>query len=146
MTPASVRQLARQLLAREEQVAEPDPVAAFQRTCAVLKADLAPLITHAAFEALLWRAVQLAQREFFWLDGVTSDAVTDCTIPVTVVREAVRRHSPQLTEGLAAILGHLLWLLTTLIGSQLTFRAVRAALPDLELPQERPFREGSHDE
>jgi hypothetical protein len=117
---------------------------AFQRGCESLHAALAPLITSAAFEALLTRALHLARREFPALDSVTFDAA-HCAFGLLPEPLSGKRHP--LGDAVALILANLLWLLVTLLGTHLTVRAVKAAWPEVTPDEARSIlHEGTRDD
>jgi hypothetical protein len=147
-SPPSIREFARRLLYSEETTRPGDGEAAlvFQRGCQSLHAALAPLITSAAFEALLRRAAHVAGREFPALDGVTSDAIAQCSLgplPETVSGQTAHPAG----DALALVLANLLWLLVTLLGTHLTVRAVKAAWPEVSTNEARSIlHEGIRDD
>ena len=136
-SPPSIRHFARRLLYPEGAPPRDGEAAlVFQRGCQSLHAALAPLITSGAFEALLRRALHVAKREFPVLDGMSSDALGQCSLGP--LPEAGSGHSAHpARDALALVLANLLWLLVTLLGTHLTVRAVEAAWPEVSADEAR---------
>ena len=145
-SPPSIRHFARRLLPSDgTQPHDGEAVRAFQRGCRSLHAALAPLITSAAFEALVWRALHVARREFPVLDGVTFDAAQCSFGPLPESLSAEKEHLAG--DALALVLANLLWLLVTLLGTHLTVRAVKAAWPEVSTDEARSIlHEGTRDD
>jgi hypothetical protein len=110
--------------------------AAAERVCNKLFRRLSSLVSPAASQALLSRALHLARAEFPFLDGVRAD-----TSPETCFEGlGERAHQVEADEagkGLLAVLRILLDLLLDLlvgfIGEDLTLHLVREVWPDLPL-------------
>jgi hypothetical protein len=146
-SPPAIRHFARRLLYSEGTRPHDGQVAlVFQRGCQSLHAALAPLITSAAFEALLRRALHVASGEFPVLDGVTSDAIAQCSLgPLPEAVSGQTAHPAG--DALALVLANLLWLLVTLLGTHLTVRAVKAAWPEVTTDEARSIlHEGTRDD
>jgi hypothetical protein len=145
-SPPYIRRFARRLLRSEETPLHDGELAiAFQRGCESLNAALAPLITSAAFEALLGRALHVARREFPVLHGVTFDAAAPCSFGPLPESPSGKTHPTE--DALTLILANLLWLLIALLGTHLTVRAVKAAWPEVTTDEARSIlHEGTRDE
>jgi hypothetical protein len=145
-SPPSVRHFARRLLPSDgTQPHDGDAVRAFQHGCRSLHTTLAPLITSAAFEALVWRALHMARREFPVLDGVKFDAAQCSFGPVPEPFPEEKSHLAG--DALGLVLANLLWLLVTLLGTHLTVRAVTAAWPEVSTDEARSvLHEGTRDD
>jgi len=103
--------------------------AAARRAYDELTGVLAPLIGHVGIDALIGRAVHLAQREYPWLAKTADPDQTEG--PFTDVSISLAQQDSLLaTEAGAAVLATFTGLLVTLIGEPLTARLIRQAWPD----------------
>lgn len=131
---SAVEQLARQVL-RHEAGGRREPATlaeAAEVACARLRGRLAGLIGPAGFDALLARALRLAQAERPTLRAVAFDPQTPSGL--RGVRELAAVYSGDadtVAADLIAIVAHLLGLLATFIGEDLALRLAREAWPDL---------------
>ena len=131
MPPASMRDLARRLLAVEaaSQSATDAHVHEAMRVCEKLRISLTRLAGADGFASLLRRSLALARMEVPSLQRVTVNP--DCSI------EGLDELAADATGGgvdaPVAITAHLLGLLVTFIGEPLTLRLVREAWPDVSL-------------
>jgi hypothetical protein len=128
-TPSpSTRDLARRLLAAEaaSQSAADPRVHEAVRVCEKLRLSLTRFAGSDGFTALLRRALALARAEVPAMHGFTQKA--DCSLEGLEQLAAESRDVA--IDAAVAITAHLLGLLVTLIGEQLTMRLVREAWPD----------------
>jgi len=135
VSPA-VRTLARRVLLHEAGGrVEPDALAeAAERASAQLRRRLADLIGLTGYTMLVARAVRLAQAEVPAVESVTVDAGAGAAGSLRGVRALVLANSdePGVTEaGLSAILAHVIGLLITFIGEDLTKRQIREVWPEV---------------
>ena len=113
------------------------PTAA-ERACQKLCVRLAKLVTAAGCQSLLARAIHLAAVDAPFLRGVRAGVVPAACLEG--VHEAARGVSPETTRaGLVAVLAHLLGLLATFIGDDVTARIVGDVWSDA------PFGRGEAD-
>jgi hypothetical protein len=144
--PPSIRHLARRLLSGGGP-ADSEPAgstSSCERLCQGLQAELGPLITSSAFQALCWRAVYLASREFPVLKRITARDVGSCSLEA--LRAPLPEHEQrQLPEGLVALVAHLIWILLLLLGEHLIVRALGSVRPDVHISRGRSLLEGSLD-
>ena len=90
---------------------------------------LAPLIGRVGVEALVERAVHVAQREYPWLAKERDPEQAEG--PLTHISISLEQQDFALaTEAAAAVLAAFTGLLVTLIGEPLTARLIRQAWPD----------------
>ncbi|MGI9148406.1 MAG: hypothetical protein ACR2IK_17965 [Chloroflexota bacterium] len=130
---ASVQVLARWLVTAE--AGEPEAgsltnTASAARVFDKLSQRVALLITQVGSEALLSRAVHLARSEVPFLAEVQGVASKDAVIDRLRVAAASAQPS-QADAGLVVVLGTLVALLESFIGSDLTFRLLRDLWPEL---------------
>lgn len=103
------------------------PAAAWKRAAEPLRLQLLHLVGGEGFQALLSRAVALAKPEFPWLEGVQIDTVGS----LTALDEVLAGRDPAAGEaGGTSVLAHLLQLLVTLVGAELTRQLLLRAWPD----------------
>ncbi len=121
-SPAS-QDLARQLLAYESspQTASLSSKSASVKVCDKIRGALATLMGGAAFQALLGRALKLAQRDSADLHAVT---IND--------KGSMEGLSTGETDAGGAVVASLLSLLVTFIGETLTLRLLRDVWPALD--------------
>jgi hypothetical protein len=106
---------------------DPDSVA--RRAYDELAADLIPLVSESGFDALMARALQLAQREF--PAGTESHGDEQPTRTIEQVSLWLERQDQRKTiAAAAAMFEALAALITTLIGESLTTRYLRKAWPE----------------
>src|SRR5919108_3555820 len=103
-SPPSLRQFARTLLpgSEDSQPRGREVAAAFERACQSLHGALAPLISSAAVEALLGRALHLARREFPHARAAGGQASGSAAAAMSA--RSLRRSSLIATVALAASL------------------------------------------
>jgi hypothetical protein len=124
--------LARWLLARELADAH-DPgalAAAAERVCHKLAVRLARLITPTGYEALVARALHFTRGQFGFLVAVqVGSGSGPCLVKLA---ETVQGVDPaEVYDGLAALLAHIIELLTTFIGDDLTLHLLAEVWPDV---------------
>jgi hypothetical protein len=112
---------------------------AMQGSCGELYRVLETVMGPAGLQALIGRAIQLTARDHPWLTRVTPGTAVDCALS-GLTEAAGPLEAGDATEGCAALLASILWLLITFIGEDLTLRFVRHAWPDAPLSN---LREGS---
>ena len=128
---SALRQLALTVLAQR---AEPEGTleglaAAARGAYDALVRVSAPLIGQIGVDALIARAVHLAQREYPWLsDARGSDAPNEAFD--RVITSMGRQNPATATEATAAVFAAFAGLLVTFIGEALTTRLLRKAWPD----------------
>jgi hypothetical protein len=103
--------------------------AAFQ-ICEKLRTPLTTLMGHGGFRALLSRALTLAKGEVSSFLAVHVNA--DGTLEASTASGA-EPDSRQMADGCVALLAHLLGLLVSFIGANLTVSMVREVWPDISL-------------
>jgi hypothetical protein len=104
--------------------------AVVEQAVARLYGQLEPLIGPMGYLALLMRALHLAQARAPWLEGV--EAQVGQVVALGGLRErASAQGLPAMREGGTALLEHLLVLLCTFLGEDLTMRRLRRAWPEL---------------
>jgi len=112
-----------------------------QLSCGDLYRTLETLMGASGLQALLDRAIQITARDHPWLAAVKAGSAADCAL--SGLSEASEEMSAkQATEGCAALLATILWLLITLIGEDLTLRFVRHAWPNVPFTK---LSEGSNE-
>ena len=112
--------------------------AAVERSCQKLCTRLARLVTAAGSQALVARAIHLAATDAPFLSGLRAGVVPAACLEG--VHEATRGVSPELAQtGLVSVMAHLLGLLVTFIGPDVTARIVGDVWPD------PPFGRGEAD-
>ena len=129
--PLELRQLALTVLAQHAAAeATADGFAAAARRAYDELADVSTqLIGQIGVDALIARAVHLAQREHPWL--VASPESDPASDPFAQVLASVSQQSPGLAaEGTAAVFATFAGLLVTFIGETLTASLLRQAWPD----------------
>lgn len=102
--------------------------AAAQRACQKLGERLSALVTAEGYRALLVRAVQVAARDFPFLNGSTARFQSDACLGDIASSDEVS--SADLRDGLTAVLAGVVSLSITFIGEDLTLRAVRDVWPE----------------
>jgi hypothetical protein len=126
-----LRQLALAVLAQhsESEGTAEGVAAAARRAYDDLAHASTPLIGHIGVDALIARAVHLAQREHPWLP--TAPEADQANEPFTQFINSVSRQTPTMaTEGTAAVFATFAGLLVTFIGEALTTSLLRKAWPD----------------
>lgn len=102
-----------------------------------------PLIAHfgaEGFYGLLRRALQLARREYAFLEPVEAGARDEACLKG--LPESVRERAPaDVRAGLAGVLANLLWLLVTFIGQNLALRLVSQVWPEAMIGEAAPRSE-----
>lgn len=101
-----------------------------QQSCEALRPRITHLVGREGFRALLSRALALARSGFPWLTAVQVDAAGSLTGLKGVLSE---QEAAEGESGCAAVLAHLLGLLTAFIGAELTRQLVSSAWPELSL-------------
>jgi len=132
-----MREFAERLIAQEMAQKSPEPAALV--VCERLRAPLATLMGTVGFAALLSRALSLATTEIPGLRALHVDA--DGALQGWTERKA-RPLPDESFEGGVTLLAHLLGLLATFIGENLTLRLVQEVWPKLAL-DDVDFSEGS---
>jgi hypothetical protein len=101
---------------------------AMQLSCGELYRILELTMGAVGLQALVARAIQIAAREYPWLASVKPGTAVDCMLP-GLSDAAAHVDANEAMEGSVALLGTIVWLLTTFIGEDLTLRFVRHAWP-----------------
>lgn len=119
------------LIAHRAGAAE-DVAAAARRAYEDLAAVLVPLISGPGFEALIARALQLAQREYPSGEAPSAGNGNDKNLEsfVEIALWLERQEQPRRIDATAAMFAAVAELLATLIGESLTTRYLRKAWPD----------------
>lgn len=128
--PTDVRTLLSSLITRRAgsgKAREPASVVA-RRTYDELAAVLVPLVSEAGFDALVKRALLLAQREYADLPADGHGKETDPAAQIALWLD--RQDEADTIDAAAAMFAAVAELLTTLIGEPLTTRYLRKAWPD----------------
>ena len=103
--------------------------AALERSCQKLCVRLAKLVTATGSQALLARAIRLAAADAPFVGGLRAGVVPAACLEG--VHDATRGVPPELAQtGLVAVIAHLLGLLVTFVGPDLTARIVGEVWPD----------------
>ncbi len=105
---------------------------AARRVLEKLNGDLAGLVGTVGVHALQGRALRLAQREYAVLREVQVNATAAGELD-GLGRAAQDADAETIRAGLVALLGHLIGLLASLMGEDLTLRLLRRVWPDLDL-------------
>lgn len=125
-----MKRFAEQLMAHE-MTAHPSrgmtPAPAFL-VCERLHPTLATLLGTVGFSALLGRALALASAEVPWLRGVQLEADGSCAEPQDI---KVLGGAAEVSRGSTILLAHLLGLLVSFIGEELSVRLMRDIWPSL---------------
>jgi hypothetical protein len=127
-----LKECARRLLACEAAAAKPGGAknsTAF-RVCEKLHLALAKLMGAMGFRALLSRALALASAEVHWLGALHIKA--DGTLE-GLEEVDTKRDRDEIAEGEVVLVAHLLGLLVTFIGPELTLQLVQEAWPKAAL-------------
>jgi len=131
----SIKNFARRVLlnlAGSEELLHQAPVEAAERAFDGLQRRLAKVVGGEGFRAMLVRSIVMARREFPWLGVV--QAATDGTF--TGLRAVALEHEGvEIEAGFVCLLAHLLELLTSLIGGELTGRLLHDVWPELPFGQ-----------
>ena len=107
-------------------------------TFARLYERLKDLIGSAGFEALVKRALHLAQKDYAYLGGVVGEIQGD-TFQLPGLNAIVEgRDFEDVRNGLATMLGAFFWLLVTFVGDRLFWRFIQGVWPDIT-PEETGF-------
>lgn len=133
LTPAQ-QELAQWLLRQEGADAHDsdDPVGPTRQVLRRLSPGVTALVTAAGYRALLARALHLTKAQFPFLDGVRlSNADT------FIEASGLARENP-VEVSLAEFVGHLIALLATFIGDDLTNNLIRGVWPDAPLQRTEP--------
>jgi hypothetical protein len=129
---AALRRLALNVLAQHvgpAASAEEVAVAARRAHDALVRVSI-PLIGQIGVDALIGRALHLAQREYPWLGG-TPESRGSNDGPFTEVIARLAHQEPVVaTEGAAAVFATYAELLVTFIGESVTTRLLRQAWPE----------------
>ncbi|HEX8410431.1 MAG TPA: hypothetical protein VF883_16315 [Thermoanaerobaculia bacterium] len=129
-----LREIARRVM-KTRPLAAPTAAAAaeaMELSCGDLYRILETVMGRDGLQALIGRAIQITAREYPWLATVQSGTSADC--PVSGLAEAAGRLGvAEASEGYAALLASIIWLLMTFIGEDLTLRFVRHAWPNVSL-------------
>lgn len=133
LTPTQ-QELAQWLLRQEgaEASGSGELVGPTQRVLRKLAPGVTALVTAAGYRALLARALHLTKTQFPFLEGVRlSNADTFIEAP------GLARENP-VQVSLAEFVGHLIALLATFIGDDLTNNLIQGAWPDAPLQRTEP--------
>jgi hypothetical protein len=103
---------------------------ALQLSCGDLYRILETAMGPGGLNALLGRAIQLTARDYPWLSEVKPGATSDCALQ-GLADSAEGLEANEASEGYAALLATVMWLLMSFIGEDLTLRFVRHAWPKL---------------
>ena len=128
---AVLRQLALTVLAQHSGSEEGTEVlaASARRAYDELARVSTPLIGQVGVDALIGRALHLAQREYPWLSAAPES--NEANEPFAQVIVSLSRQNPAIaTEGTAAVFATFAGLLVTFIGESLTTGLLRKAWPD----------------
>jgi hypothetical protein len=128
---AALRQLALRVLARESGAGAGDETlaAAGRRVYDDLARASTPLIGRVGFDALMRRAVHLAQREHAWLVDTREPGPAD-EPPAGGMLRLEHQDPAVATEGAAAVFAAFGGLLVAFIGEPLTLDLLREAWPE----------------
>jgi hypothetical protein len=129
----ALHELARRVL-KTRLAARPRSAAAVadatQISCGELYRILDTMMGTPGLQALIGRALQITARDYSWLTAVTPGPGDDCAL--TGLSEAAGALDVNdATEGAAALLASIVWLLISFIGEDLTSRLVRNAWPEV---------------
>jgi hypothetical protein len=127
-----MRNLARRLISAERRASdssETEGHAAF-RVCEKLRESLSALVGARGFRTLLARALTIASAEVPWLGKLEVGPGGSLVIPEALETEM---RANEAAKGGAALVTHLLGLLTTFIGAALTLRLVQQVWPKTPL-------------
>jgi hypothetical protein len=103
--------------------------AAARRTYEDLAQVSSPLIGQVGVDALIRRALHVAQREYPWIGD--SREPGQATEPLTRLVLALERQEPAVaTDGAAAVFAHFAGLLLTFVGEPVTMQLLRKAWPE----------------
>ena len=128
---AALHQLALKVLAQHSGSADDAEAlaAAARRAYDALAQVSTPLIGQIGVDALVGRAVHLAQRDYPWLTAAPESEQTNEPF-ANVVVSLGRQNLANATEGAAAVFATFAGLLVTFIGEPLTTGLLRKAWPD----------------
>ena len=106
--------------------------AAAERTLDRLRSRLTDLLGQAGFIALYRRALRLAQGEFPALENLAVDAKPDeRLLGLHEFADANSENPATVVAGFSALLAHLIWLLVTFVGDNLTVRLIYEIWPEI---------------
>ena len=106
----------------------PDPAGVMEAACRELQRRFNPLIGSAGFASLLRRGLNIAGRDFPWLDADGVEPSADCSL--NGLAEAARgRDEAEAREAFAFVLANVVWLLVTFIGEDITGGLLRETWP-----------------
>ena len=127
------RDLARRLLAREAHNARaPEDVAGAARAvCRKLYLEVGQFVGADGYKVLLARALHLARGEFSFLEAVRIGDSDDDWLP-GLGNIVPNRNATEVTEGMSAVLGGFVDLLSTFIGDDLALRMIHRRWPEVE--------------
>lgn len=126
------RDLASRLLANEvaASASSAELAEALSRVLDRLGPVLGRVIGLVGYEALLRRALHLAQADWPFLRNVRVGASTDEARLAGLVETAREQDPGTVRAGLVAILANLIWLLVTFVGEPIGLRLIYRALPE----------------
>jgi hypothetical protein len=129
------RDLARRLLAREADDARaPEDIAgAAVAVCRKLYLEVGQFVGADGYKVLLARSLHLARTEFSFLEAVRIGDSDDDWLP-GLTSIIPKRNATEVTEGMAAVLGGFVDLLSTFIGDDLTLRMIHRRWPEMARP------------
>jgi hypothetical protein len=128
---AAYRELAGWILAYELDLlnGEAAPAVAAERACQRFYERLRPLVTLAGSQAFMSRSLRLAGAEFPFLGSVRAGPSSEeCLQGLDAALIDVEAAAA--TAGFVTVLAHMIGLLVTFIGHDLTMHAIRQAWPD----------------
>ncbi len=132
--PPGYSPLAQWLLTKEaEGLGSADPIDAAEGAFEKLHGELARLIGSDGYRAVLARALHLAEAAHPILGRVPAEP-EGASFPdlIKALRASLAGgDEAEVRAGLAALLGDMLWLLSTFIGADLTWRKVQMVWPEL---------------
>lgn len=131
VSPAT-RELAQRLLWNEAGGRlGPEVLPAAERTFGLLRRRLTDLLGQAGFTALLRRALHLAQAEYPILTAlVVGGTAAETLSGLRELEVADATESASIAVALTALLAHLIWLMVTFIGEDLTIRLIDEIWPE----------------
>ncbi len=105
-----------------------------------LRSQIITLMGSGGFQALLTRAIALAQSDVEWLRQVHVNADGMIETPLQVQPPI---STEQMTEGSAIVLAHFLGLLVTFVGVRIMVNIVRETWPEISVDESELFIKGS---
>ncbi len=128
---AAYRELGEWILAYELALLKDggSPVAAAERACQRFYRRLSPLVTLGGSQAFLARSLHRAVAEFPFLEGVQAGPTAEeCLLGLDPALNDI--DATATTAAFTAVLSHMIGLLVTFIGHELTMHAIREVWPE----------------